>query len=433
MQPQDAAQQGGTRWQQVQSTKKENKVLAVKSTSLKEKLAKKEQERKNLVKEQSSLVSNVFIIKCQVDNLVKDLESTRTRLQDKVEEVRFLNEHLYSQQIETEKLKEQLKAECDKISEMDLSFKKTIKDLNAEWICQWIAREKELAAELKLLQDDCEKMRHVIQEKNEEISTIRTEIVTLADQMLENVAMVNTAKAQIHQTEKEWQVKFKALEDLVCERAEKEDSCKKTEELQNESRKVEEKEWIQEESKTEEDMRPLIQQNIKLKETALKSDKRKAKMKKEEEKTKKDAEKRMKKEMKEREKKDKKEKKEREEKEKREKKEKEKKEREEKEKREKKKKEKEEREEKEKREKKEKEKEEREEREKREKKEKEKEEREEKEKREKKEKEKEDKREKKDTALPLSLPSPSTPVPLYPSPLPLASHPSIYPSLSIFH
>lgn len=79
-------------------------------------------------------------------------------MKEKEEEVCSLKERLCLQQIETEKVKTQWRAECDKVKEMELSFDKGIVEFTAAWESRLTVREEKAAAELKALQEGCEKM-----------------------------------------------------------------------------------------------------------------------------------------------------------------------------------------------------------------------------------------------------------------------------------
>ncbi|XP_026225578.1 golgin subfamily A member 6-like protein 1 [Anabas testudineus] len=312
--PEGAVQQHGTRLRQaLVSTKRENKVLAAENAALKEQLDKKElsweQEKRKMLDEIDSLVSTLFMARNDMDSLVKKLESARDKqkvfdterqkmdksLKDKEEEVVSLKERLHLQQMETEKVTKQWKEECDKVDEMKHSLNKTVSDLNAEWERRWTVREEEVSSEMKPLQEECETMSHVIQDKDELIVMARNEMMALMEKHLETLTELRTTEEQNLQKERQWQNIYESLEDdLRSERAEKEVSLKKTEELQKQSREAEEKwldkeqGWIHKTNKVEDEIQLLIQQNIKLQELALKSDKEKAKMKKEEKKEKKE-------------------------------------------------------------------------------------------------------------------------------------------------
>ncbi|XP_039633398.1 DNA ligase 1-like [Perca fluviatilis] len=261
------------------SSKAENKKLATENAALRKWTAIKqlrwEQEKKKLLYEKDFLVSTLNMAKC---DMVKALVFARasqkkfdTQGEGKKDKLRSLTESLYFHMMETEKVKKSWKAEWDQLSEMKLSFDKMLIQLNKEWESRAIARQKEVAAELETLQQDCEKkVSQVIQEKDEVIASVRKEMMALIEGNLESLA------------------KVRALETQICQRQteEKEESFKKIQELQKQSREVEEK-WL------------IKEQEWLNKEYALKTNKEKAKMAKDEKKAKKETEKRLKKEKKE--------------------------------------------------------------------------------------------------------------------------------------
>ncbi|XP_071359689.1 calponin homology domain-containing protein DDB_G0272472-like [Trachinotus anak] len=408
VQPEDDAQQDGRPHSKVQQalrralieSKKVKKELAEENSALKAQIASKEtsweKEKKQLLDEQASLVSTLFMLRNDFDGQKTTLEKFETerkemnkKMRAKEEEIHSLKKHLHFQQMETEKVKNQLRAESKRAKELQLSFEQSIAQFQAAWQRRWTAREEKAVTELKALQESCDKqVMLIMQEKDKAVTTAWGETMAQVSKNLEHLAKFKKVQAEIQKKQSEWQVQVKALEEKL-RRAQEE----KEEELQKLSRETEEKwlikqeDWFKKANSMEEDIQRLILQNIELQELALKSDKDKAKMRKEEKKVKKEAEKNLKEEMKEKKKREEKEKAEREKEEKKERKEKKK--QEEKEKAEREKEEKRERKEKKKQE--EKEKAEREKEEKRERKEKKKQ-----EEKEKAEREKEEKRERKE-------------------------------------
>ncbi|XP_035522724.1 protein Spindly-like [Morone saxatilis] len=247
-------------------SKAENKELAAENAALKEQIASKElnweQEKKKLLDEKDSLVSTLFMARNDLDSLVKTVESERANAKDHFEELEI-------------KLTEQ---RVQKVNEMKHIFKKSVIDINTEWERQLDTRLKEAAAE---------KTSQIIQEKDDEINSLRHEMMALVER---NLATLRAIETEFQESETEWQTKHEALEDcLGRELAAKQESFRKTQELQEHGRVLEEswlakeEEWLSKASKLEEDIKLLIVQNIELQELALKTDKEKAKMKKEEE------------------------------------------------------------------------------------------------------------------------------------------------------
>lgn len=253
-------------------SKAENKKLATENAVLREWTAIKqlrwEQEKKKLLYENDFLVSTLYIAKCDMVNALVFARASQKKFdtqgvgkkinrtfKENKDKVRSLTESMCFHMMETEKVKNSWKAEQDQLNEMKLSFDKMLIQLNEEWESRGIARQKEVAAELETLQQDCEKkVSQVIQEKDDVITSVRKEMMALIEGNLESLA------------------KVRALETQICQRQaeEKEESFKKIQELQKQSREVEEKwlikeqEWLNKVSKMEEEMKLLIQQYVEL-------------------------------------------------------------------------------------------------------------------------------------------------------------------------
>ncbi|XP_078122832.1 uncharacterized protein LOC144528218 [Sander vitreus] len=284
-------------------SKAENKKLATENAVLREWTAIKqlrwEQEKKKLLYEKDFLVSTLYMARCDMVNALVFARASQKKFdtqgvgkkingtfKENKDKVRSLTENLYFHMMETEKVKNSWKAEQDQLNEMKLSFDKMLIQLNEEWESRGIVRQKEVAAELETLQQDCEKkVSQVIQEKDDVITSVRKEMMALIEGNLESLA------------------KVRALETQICQRQaeEKEESFKKIQELQKQSRGVEEKWLIKEQDWLNREQEWLN------KEYASKTNKEKAKMAKDEKKAKKETEKRLKKERKEAEEREKKE------------------------------------------------------------------------------------------------------------------------------
>ncbi|KAA8586784.1 centrosomal protein of 55 kDa isoform X1 [Etheostoma spectabile] len=112
-----------------------------------------------------------------------------------------------------------------------------------------IARQKEVAAKLETLQQDCEKkVSQVIREKDDVITSVRKERMGLMEGNLESFAKVRALGTQIRQRQTEG----------------KEKNFNKIQELQKQEWLNREQEWLNKVSKMEEEMKLLIQQYFEL-------------------------------------------------------------------------------------------------------------------------------------------------------------------------
>ncbi len=136
-----------------------------------------------------------------------------------------------------------------KVKEMRDSFDKKLKEVNQGWENRFAAREQEVAAQIKMLQDSLEKTGQVVQEKDHLMASINNEKKALEVKILKDLAKLKMKEHEIIQSEEGWKTKTKALEDqLKCELAAKEEVFEKARE---ESSKV---------SQLEEELRLLKQQ-----------------------------------------------------------------------------------------------------------------------------------------------------------------------------
>ncbi|XP_067431408.1 uncharacterized protein [Thunnus thynnus] len=161
-------------------------------------------------------------------------------------------------------------------------------------------------ASLTKSETECRQMaRRVTQislEKDDLVRAVMDKEKALAE------SIVNQQETEIQQ--RAWCEKYHALQNhLALEQEEKKTSRERMQELMAERKKTEEQ-WHRKERIMEQEMRLLILKNIELQELALKTDREKVQMKKQEEKAKRETEKRLKKERKENEKREKEEKKE---------------------------------------------------------------------------------------------------------------------------
>ncbi|XP_056259583.1 golgin subfamily A member 6-like protein 22 [Seriola aureovittata] len=287
------------------NAQRQNKELAAENAALKEQVASKdiswEAEKKMLLEK---TVESERAARTKLDAERRNMDR---RMREKEKEVHSLREHLRFQQTQTEMAKKQWMAEVASIKEMELSFDQSIIQFTAAWESRLTAREEKAVAELKALQESCDKrVKDITLQQEQHISSARADNLVLIYRNLEHLDKIKTLEAKIKQKEIEWQEDVRTLEEnLRREQEVKED------ELQQQNKAedrwlAKQEDWIKKVSCIEEEIQRLILQNIELQELALKSDRDKAKIRKEEEK-------RLKKEMKEKKEQEKKEKMEREE------------------------------------------------------------------------------------------------------------------------
>ncbi|KAL3042672.1 hypothetical protein OYC64_020567 [Pagothenia borchgrevinki] len=253
--------------------------LAAENAALKEQRASWELEKNMLLDEKEHLVSTLFMARRYIHSVKESLRFHKTA---------------------TEKATKAWKEQHHQLNEMKPSFDKAVMELKKERESRGLVTEKEEAANLENLQQDSERKRRIIQEKEEAITSDRKGVMALEEEHLE----------ETHQRETEWQTQHKVLEGQIERDLASKEILKKSE--QEQSREVEEEwlnkeeEWLNKEREMRDEMQLLNQKNAQLQELAAKTDKEKARMNKEEEKAKKEAEKRMKKEREEQEEKERK-------------------------------------------------------------------------------------------------------------------------------
>ncbi|XP_056222405.1 calponin homology domain-containing protein DDB_G0272472-like [Seriola aureovittata] len=228
--------------------KRQNQELEAENAALKQEAATKvvswEEEKKRLLEEKESLQSNLLMAQSEKVSMSKIVESERAakkhleaeikekdnRMRKEEREVRSLKERLCLQQAEKEKFKVQWMQECARVQEMDAGFDQSIIQFTAAWESRLAARERRAVAELKALQESCEKrVAHIDREREE----ARAENLVLVELNFKYQATIKTINSEIQRKETEWQKDIKSLEEtLRCEMSRKE------EELQEQNRKI---------------------------------------------------------------------------------------------------------------------------------------------------------------------------------------------------